>query len=767
MNRTLATRLSLPVLIVRRIVAAGLSVLAIGVGVALMLSGLLTSEAVQNPSISLDMVPAGNSYSDPGAGGNNSMAVGAIDGCLATTPPGNNIQHIHVAHLIVQNVENLIAWQARFNYIGDQMRISTWNGAPFTDTSTTSQVGFLNLPIDPAFGDHRGVSPAQNIPPPAPGPQTALIGLTRFGSDDFAISPDTPYINDEPVQSYDAPNGGILATLALQVQENNAGQLMLMDLDDNNPTGIGSSVYVFTGSGTQEIMLPPSALGDGSHDEGAGSCAPGPCPPPTTPTPTTFTTTDTFTNQTGQSASDLHARYDGPIGVCLVGDPDLCPPPSINVNNNNPPGTGQFDLDWGVDCVEHGQGATLQITSEPPATRLCSEWTRFGSAIGPGVPGDAMCTATATPTPTPTPSPTRPPGFHDAAIVRLRTVHNVRLAPGVADSGNAVVVAQNQGDHTDPVGVYLAFNPPGGFGTNPGGCFVSVPTGSAAENAAQVYNWTSVVLSLPSVLLDPGQKITLNGNVQFTCTNPAAVDGDNWQVLAIADVHGDDFALCDTPAEAFGGCSSAINDGDNQDANNTNLRPLPKVVSLGGATVMPTPTSSPTPSPTTTPGPTQFDIISSFTLTNSTAQAASDLHLIVTTAGELVEAQVFSNAPGCAQPSISFGRSEGPDFTYAADVIWSAACVDVGESVQFGVRGSNQGFLHCSNWTIFGASIGPECTPPLCGGVPCCNGQPCPTATPASFSYPDPAAILRTAASSSVVSRAAVLRPAAFVFGLS
>src|SRR6266540_4055621 len=144
MNQALATRLSLPVLIVRRIVAAGLSVLAIGVGVALMLSGLLTSEAVQNPSISLDMVPAGNSYSDPGAGGNNSMTVGAIDECLATAPPGNNIQHIHSVHLIVQNVEDLVAWQARFNYIGDKMRISTWNGAPFTDTATPAQVGFLN-----------------------------------------------------------------------------------------------------------------------------------------------------------------------------------------------------------------------------------------------------------------------------------------------------------------------------------------------------------------------------------------------------------------------------------------------------------------------------------------------------------------------------------------------------------------------------------------------------------------------------------------------
>lgn len=45
----------------------------------MFLSGVLTSRAVQNPSISLDMDPAGNSYSDPGMGGDNSMTVGTID----------------------------------------------------------------------------------------------------------------------------------------------------------------------------------------------------------------------------------------------------------------------------------------------------------------------------------------------------------------------------------------------------------------------------------------------------------------------------------------------------------------------------------------------------------------------------------------------------------------------------------------------------------------------------------------------------------------
>jgi hypothetical protein len=166
--------------------------------------------------------------------------------------------------------------------------------------------------------------------------------------------------------------------------------------------------------------------------------------------------------------------------------------------------------------------------------------------------------------------------------VRLRTVHNVRLAPGVPDTKNTtVVVGQSQSNHQDPVSIYLAFNPPGGFATNPGGCSVFVPTATPAENVNQVYNWTSATLGLPAVLLDPGQKITLSGNVEFVCTNPAAVDGLNWEVKAIADVHSDDFTSCDTLAEVYNAaCNVAVNDDDDVDTNNTKTRPLPKVQAI-------------------------------------------------------------------------------------------------------------------------------------------------------------------------------------------
>src|SRR6266508_3544118 len=164
-------------------------VFAAAVAAALLLSGAFTSRATQLPSISLDMVTTGNSYSDPGAAGDNSMTVGTIDSCLTTAAPGNNLQHNHLVHLVIQNVEDMIAWQARFNYLGDQMRVSAFNPTPFTDSATTAQVGFLNLPIDPTLGDHRCISPSQAIPPAAPGPQTALIGLNRFGANTAPISP--------------------------------------------------------------------------------------------------------------------------------------------------------------------------------------------------------------------------------------------------------------------------------------------------------------------------------------------------------------------------------------------------------------------------------------------------------------------------------------------------------------------------------------------------------------------------------------------------
>ncbi|TMB66517.1 MAG: hypothetical protein E6J43_10365 [Chloroflexi bacterium] len=141
-----------------------------------------------------------------------------------------------------------------------------------------------------------------------------------------------------------------------------------------------------------------------------------------------------------------------------------------------------------------------------------------------------------------------------------------------------VVVGKSFSDHADDVSIYLAFNPPGGFGSNPGGCSVVVPGATPTEEANQVFNWTRIGAGVPFVNLLPGQKVTLSAQVSFVCTNPAAVDGLNWTLKAVADVHADDSASCDTLTEVFNGaCSAAVNDDDTSDANNTMVRGFPIV----------------------------------------------------------------------------------------------------------------------------------------------------------------------------------------------
>ena len=129
-----------------------------------------------------------------------------IDNCLTTAAPGNTATHTHTAHLVIQNVEDLVGWQVRMNYLGDQMRPSTFNSTPFTDNITGQTIGFVNLPIDQATCVHRGVSPRHQHPGRSrAGPQTALIGAVYNGAQNFPISPDTPAKAVPDDTSYYAP----------------------------------------------------------------------------------------------------------------------------------------------------------------------------------------------------------------------------------------------------------------------------------------------------------------------------------------------------------------------------------------------------------------------------------------------------------------------------------------------------------------------------------------------------------------------------------
>src|SRR5436309_9961166 len=149
---------------------------ALIVAVAASASFLVMSRtnAVQNPTLSLDMVINDNIYSDPGLGGDNGMTVGPIQNCV---DDANTNAHPRQAYLIVQNVEDLAGVQARFNFDGTKAAVTGFNSTPFQDTSSFTNVGFLNLPIDPVLINHRAMTGASDFSVP----NTALVSASYLG----------------------------------------------------------------------------------------------------------------------------------------------------------------------------------------------------------------------------------------------------------------------------------------------------------------------------------------------------------------------------------------------------------------------------------------------------------------------------------------------------------------------------------------------------------------------------------------------------------
>lgn len=253
-----------------------LSLIAAFVAVAGLLLLERGGHAVQAPRMALDMVTAGNTYDEA----SNTMVLGPIENCSTSAAPGNNAQHNHIVHLILQDVVDLIGWQVRLNYDGGRMRPSAVNFTPFAASSSGQNVSFTNLPIDPATGVHRDIVSAGNIQPAAPGAQTALIGAVYSGPQNAQISPDTPANAPPDDTSYSAPGGGVVAALTLQVLPGQAGQASLtMDLDDANPNPPGTDLHIFTGDGFQTVNLAENALFDGYHAEGASCVPPAGIPP--------------------------------------------------------------------------------------------------------------------------------------------------------------------------------------------------------------------------------------------------------------------------------------------------------------------------------------------------------------------------------------------------------------------------------------------------------------------------------------------------------
>jgi hypothetical protein len=532
----------------QRFVAPCLALLAGGV-TGLFLSGGLESHATQNPTVSLDMVTSGNTYDDS----TNSMAVGSIESCL-TSATANPTTHIHPAHLVIQNVEDLLAWQVRFNYIGDRMRPSTVNVAPFQDNNTGQSVSFLNLPIDPASGLHRDVLASGGGAPAAPPdgtntPQTHAVGATYIGRQDSIVSPDTPAKVPPDDGSYQAPSGGVLAVVNLQVVGDESSQASLfMNLDDAFPQLLGSGVAVFDGAGVQEIKLSGAGLGDGFHGEGANctpiDCVNQECPP-------VDVREHTFTNQNALTASDLHIRFSGnAAGRRLVQNAPGCPEPSFSPA----PGFVDVDVDWGVTCVDPGESVVIEITSQPLALPECFQWSVHGEPIG------ACELSTSTPTPTPTPSltptassspgtPTPGAGVHDGRAKKIGAANTVVLSDGTPDVKEIHLQVRNEGDHAESFGVYVDVLPPSGTG-NPYGC----------SPAGRVVNTI--------VTLEPDEQVVVAAFPTFRCTDVASPQGQTYTIASAVDVHADDGNSCRQFEIQTMGCFNSLADDDNDARDN-------------------------------------------------------------------------------------------------------------------------------------------------------------------------------------------------------
>ncbi len=94
----------------------------------------------------------------------------------------------------------------------------------------------------------------------------------------------------------------------------------------------------------------------------------------------------TFTNNTGNTASDLHVTFTGTGGsldVMVTGNPPGCPPPGIPSNGTV---TNTMIVDWGIDCVQNGQSVTVKVSTENgPLEVNGGFWSGVDNQESPGV----------------------------------------------------------------------------------------------------------------------------------------------------------------------------------------------------------------------------------------------------------------------------------------------------------------------------------------------------------------------------------------------
>jgi Pretoxin HINT domain len=700
--------------------AAGVVAAVFAASAAFLLSGFLTSEAVQNPRVSVDMVTTGNTYDDT----TNTMALGPIESCL-TSATANPNTHTHLAHLVIEDVEDLVGWQARLNYVGDRMRLSTFGPTPFTDNNTGQTVGFVNLPIDQTTGVHRSVIPASTIPTAPPDgtntPQTALVGATYSGTQTFPVSPDTPRKAIPDDASYDAPSGGVLATLILQVVGNESGQPSLfMNLDDNNPNPPGSSVVVFTGAGTQTLIFDPLELGDGFHGEGA-TCVPLDCttqecppvsptptpgtPPPTPPPPPSPTTTCCTPSPT-PTATATPTRTPTPFPSSFTGETLILTPAGYRRIDSLTAGdpilsydieTGQF-IETAISylvsrsveeylLVTLAGGTEIRVTQEHPIYDATAQRYRTIKEFGPG---DSVARPSAR-------------GLSSETVTAIErvsqstTVYNLH----VEDENHNYVAA----------GI-LVHNKTPTLSPTPTPCPEPICTPTPTATASPTATATPAPGSSTVVTLTNNNTISAT-NLRVTVTGAA-----NLQALH-TNAPG-----CPTPAKYL----SNFNPGATK---NYDFVWPSDCVELGESVTVefsPDCTSCPPPQVLShcfthfgfgcgaTAQPKPFA-----EFVNNTGQSVNDLHFGVSTAGFSIQ-PLISPAPGDGAPSVTVSGTSGD---FRVDVVWPSPSVDPSESRGTAIFSSEctgspclTPDVFCFFWTLNGSNLG--------------GGSPCPPFSPAT-----------------------------------
>ena len=420
-----------------RTLAAGVAAAVFAASAAFLLSGLLTSHAVQNPRISLDMVTTGNTYDDT----TNTMTLGPINSCLtsaanpATPHPPDASRHP--------------GRRGPRRLSGPPQLHRRQDAAEHLQPDTLHRqqhrpVRRLRQPADrpdephPPHRHSRAVDTGRSTRRHEHAPDGArrrhlhrhagLPGLAGHAAQGRSRRRLLRRPNRRRSRLAHPPGARQRERPAVALHEPRRQQpeparqrccgLHRQRDDDHKPHS--------------------NQLGDGFHGEGPTcvplDCTSQECPGPGTPNPNdcrSWTPGPTATStpfptppwmpqsfhllcQTeNQVMSDLHINVGSGVSRPsnqnpVTQNPAGCPAPSYVYGPPFPPAYGSIDIDWGTTCVDPGDYVRLMFqanctTPEPgcgPPNVSCYHWTILGSPINP------CPTPTSTPCPGCTPTPT-------------------------------------------------------------------------------------------------------------------------------------------------------------------------------------------------------------------------------------------------------------------------------------------------------------------------------------------------------------------------